>query len=293
MKNNQNQLMNFVKNKKDDIKVSFEFFPPKTEKMNKALWDSIEHLKALNPEFMSVTYGAGGTTRSRTHEAVVEIQNKTGIKSAAHLTCVDDTKSNINKIAEEYWESGIKHIVALRGDTKDGEKYNPHPNGYAYSSDLVKGLKDIANFEISVAGYPESHPESKTKQEDIDNLKRKVDAGADRIITQFFVEPEVFLKYRDDLIKAGINIPVVPGILPITNFNKTLEFAELCKTDIPEWLKDLYNGLDEDIKTRNIVSASLCTEQCQILYNNGVKNFHFYTLNRAELVNGICRLLGV
>ncbi len=291
--NDENNLMSFAKGKKDDVKVSFEFFPPKTEKMNKTLWESIDHLKLLNPEFMSVTYGAGGTTRSRTHDAVIDIQNKTGIKSAAHLTCVGATKSSIDEIAEEYWESGIRHIVALRGDTPNGGKYVPTEQGYPYSSDLVAGLKNIADFEISVAGYPEQHPESKTKQEDIDNLKKKVDAGANRIITQFFVDPEVFLRFRDDLASAGINIPIIPGILPITNFAKTTEFAKLCQTDIPVWMRDLYDGLDEDVRTRNIVSSALAIQQCQILYSNGVKDFHFYTLNRSELVAGICRVLGI
>ncbi len=277
-----------------NIGVSFEFFPPKTEKMEAVLWDSVQQLAPLGPRFFSVTYGAGGTTRERTHDAVIRIQKETAIPAAAHLTCIGATKEEINEIAREYWQEGIRHIVALRGDPPEGaKKYKPVAGGYAYASELIAGLKNIADFEISAAGYPEVHPEARSPEDDLDNVKRKVDAGAARIITQFFMEPEFFLRYRDRLASAGVHVPVVPGILPVTNFNSMKKFAAMCATHIPEWLALLFEGLDDEPKTRNLVAATVAAEQCRVLYKNGVTDFHFYTLNRAELSRAICHMLGM
>lgn len=276
-----------------DLNVSFEFFPPKTLKMEAVLWDSLHMLAPLAPKFVSVTYGAGGSTRARTHEVVTHIQKRTGLQAAAHLTCVQASRDEISEIAREYWDAGIRHIVALRGDVPAGAAYTPADNGYAHASDLVQGLKKIAPFEISVAGYPEKHPEAASLMQDIDYLKRKVDNGADRIITQFFMEPEVFLSFRDKAANAGIHVPIVPGILPITNFEKTVEFSKTCGTQIPAWMQTLFTGLDEHPNTRQLVAATVAAEQCRVLYNNGVKDFHFYTLNRAELALAICHMLGV
>jgi methylenetetrahydrofolate reductase (NADPH) len=284
----------FISPRLCDLEVSFEFFPPKTAKMEELLWESIGVLAPLNPSFVSVTYGAGGTTRARTHDVVTSIQKKTGLKAAAHLTCIGATREEIDEIAQEYWNAGIRHIVALRGDLPGTEKgYVPTPGGYAYASDLVAGLKKIAPFEISVAGYPETHPEAVNASMDITYLKMKVDAGADRIISQFFMEPESFLSFRDRAVAAGINVPIVPGILPITNFNKTLEFAEKCGTHIPDWMEMLFEALDNQPKTRELVAATVAAEQCRVLYANGIRNFHFYTLNRAELALAICHMLGM
>jgi methylenetetrahydrofolate reductase (NADPH) len=275
-----------------DLNVSFEFFPPKTEGMEKTLWASLDVLAPLRPKFVSVTYGAGGTTRTRTHDIVTHIQKKTGISAAAHLTCVAATRGEIDEIAQEYWNAGIRHIVALRGDMPGG-KYLPTPGGYDYASHLVEGLKKIAPFEISVAGYPEVHPEASCPKTDLDHLKRKVDAGADRIISQFFMEPEAFLSFRDKAVANGIKAPIVPGILPITNFTKTISFAKVCGARIPEWMQTLFEGLDNQPKTRELVAATVAAEQCRVLYENGVKDFHFYTLNRAELTMAICHMLGM
>ncbi len=277
-----------------DLRVSFEFFPPKTEKMEETLWASLDLLAPLGPHFVSVTYGAGGTTRTRTHEIVTKIQEKSGLKAAAHLTCIGATQGEINEVAREYWDAGIRHIVALRGDAPENAgKYVPAPGGYGYASDLVTGLKKIAPFEISVAGYPETHPEALSAAADLDNLKRKVDAGADRIITQFFMEPEVFLAFRDRAANAGIKTPVVPGILPITNFTKTVDFAGRCGAAIPGWMQTLFSGLDHQQQTRQLIAATVAAEQCRVLYNDGVRDFHFYTLNRAELALAICHMLGM
>lgn len=285
----------FIKPGSCDLNVSFEFFPPKTDKMEQTLWRSIEILAPLQPDFVSVTYGAGGTTRERTHEIVTRIDEKTGIPAAAHLTCVGATRDEIDAIAKQYWDAGIRHIVALRGDlpADKGSVYEPHPDGYAYASDLVAGLKKIADFEISVAGYPEKHPEAESLEADIDNLKRKVDAGASRVISQFFMEPEDFLRFRDKVAAKGIDVPLVPGVLPITNFTKTVSFAGHCGARIPDWMKVMFDGLDDHPKTRELVAATVASEQCRVLFENDVRDFHFYTLNRAELTAAICHMLGM
>jgi len=274
-----------------DINVSFEFFPPKTEKMKKTLWESIEILKPLKPKFISVTYGAGGSTRNRTHEIVTSINKRTGLNAAAHLTCIGASRGEIDDIARRYWDGGIKHIVALRGDLP--KDYIPVKDSYNHANELVAGLKRIADFEISVAGYPEKHPEAQDIETDIDNLKRKIDAGADRIISQFFIEPKVFLYFCDKAKAAGINVPIIPGILPITNFKKTVEFAYNCNASIPDWLIALFKDLDIQKKTRKLVAAMVAAEQCKTLYDNGIKDFHFYTINRAELTMAICHMLGL
>lgn len=285
----------FISPQACDLNVSFEFFPPKTLKMEAVLWDSLHMLSPLAPKFVSVTYGAGGSTRARTHDVVTHIQKRTGLAAAAHLTCIAATREEIDDIAREYWNAGIRHIVALRGDLPKGtgSKYVPAPGGYAYANELVEGLKKIAPFEISVAGYPERHPEAANDEMDLTNLKRKVDAGADRIISQFFMEPEAFLEFRDRAVASGITVPIVPGILPITNFTKTVEFAKICGARIPEWMETLFEGLDDQPKTRLLVAATVAAEQCRVLYANGVRDFHFYTLNRAELALAICHMLGL
>jgi len=278
----------------NDVSVSFEFFPPKTEKMEETLWASLKRLEPLGPQFVSVTYGAGGTTRERTHNTVVGIQNETTMQAAAHLTCVGSSKAEIDEIADRYWEEGIRHIVALRGDPEEGaSEYKPHPDGYAYAVDLVEGLKKRHNFEISVAGYPETHPDAPSAQFDIDYLKKKVDAGADRVITQYFFEAETFLRYRDKAAAAGINVPIVPGILPVTNFKQVLKFSDACNTKVPAWMADLFSGLDDEPETRKLVAATVASELCRVLHANGVKDFHFYTLNRADLTYAFCHILGV
>ncbi len=283
----------FISPRLCDLEVSFEFFPPHTAKSEEVLWDSIGLLAPLKPKFISVTYGAAGTTRTRTHEIVTHIHEKTGIPAAAHLTCIGATKEEIDGIARKYWESGIRHIVALRGDPPKGEAYAPVAGGYEYASDLVAGLKKIAPFEISVAGYPETHPEAANALEDMANLKKKIDAGADRIISQFFMEPELFLSFRDRAVAAGIDVPIVPGILSIINFAKAVEFARTCGTRIPDWVETLFEGLDDQPNTRQLVAATVTAEICRVLYANGVRQFHFYTLNRAEHTLAICHMLGL
>lgn len=274
--------------------ISFEFFPPKTEASTEALWECVKRLAPLKPRFVSVTYGAGGTTRERTHEIVTRIARETDIKPAAHLTCVGATTAEIDQIAERYWQAGIRHLVALRGDMPDGAKpYRAHPGGYAYASDLVAGLKKVADFEISVAAYPEPHPEAVSAEADLDNLKRKVDAGASRAITQFFVDIEHFLRFRDRAVAAGITVPIVPGIMPVTNFAGFTRFAGTCGTSVPDWMADLFTGLDQDPETRRLIAATVAAEQCRALAGAGVSDFHFYTLNRADLSFAICHILGV
>jgi methylenetetrahydrofolate reductase (NADPH) len=278
-----------------DLAVSFEFFPPKTEKMEQTLWQAVHKLTPLQPEFVSVTYGAGGSTRERTHATVCRLQKETGLRAAAHLTCVGATREEIDAIARTYWDSGIRHIVALRGDppTGVGTAYEPYPGGYAYAADLVAGLKRVADFEISVAAYPESHPQAASPEADLDNLKRKIDAGATRAITQFFFDCDAYLRFVERAATAGITVPIVPGILPITNFTRAIEFSASCGATIPPWMAELFSGLDADPDTRHLVAATVAVEQCRQLHAEGVKNFHFYTLNRAELTVGICHMLGV
>ena len=277
-----------------DARVSFEFFPPKTQKLEQNLWAAIERLAPVKPKFVSVTYGAGGTTRERTHATVSRIKRETDMEPAAHLTCVGASKDEVDEIAKNYWNEGVRHIVALRGDPAEGQTvYQPFPGGYAYASDLVSGLKKIADFEISVAAYPETHPEAKSENDDIDNLKRKVDAGATRAITQFFFDNDAFLRFLDKTAKAGINIPIIPGILPVTNFARVQEFATATGASIPKWMAELFDGLDDDPETRKLVAATVAAEQCRALYANGVHDFHFYTLNRADLTYAICHILGV
>jgi len=277
-----------------DIDVSFEFFPPKTEKMEETLWESIETLSPLGPRFVSVTYGAGGSTRERTHNTVARIARETGIPAAAHLTCVEATKEEIDQVAQEYWAAGVRHIVALRGDPpRAGEKYSTHPGGYENAADLVAGLRKLHPFEISVAAYPECHPDSPNPAADIENLKRKMDAGATRAITQFFFEPETFFRFRDDAAKAGIDAEIVPGIMPVMNFASVQRMSAMCGTEVPAWMGRLFEGLDAHPAARQLVAATLAAELSRKLYAGGVRQFHFYTLNRAELSYAICHLLGV
>ncbi len=274
--------------------VSFEFFPPKTEKMAETLWRSVERLTPFKPTFVSVTYGAGGTTRERTHATVRRIAEETPLEAAAHLTCVAATSAEINEIANEYWAMGVRHIVALRGDMPEpGQPYKPTAHGYAYASDLVRGLKQLHDFEISVAAYPETHPEAKDLTAEIDNLKRKFDAGANRAITQFFFETEDFLRYRDRMAAAKIDMPIIPGILPVTNFKSMVAFAGRCGAIVPKWVAQRFDGLDDDLETRSGIAAAMAVEQCKQLEREGVNAFHFYTLNRAELTTAICRMLGL
>ena len=277
-----------------DIEVSFEFFPPKTEKMGETLWHSVETLKPLGPRFASVTYGAGGTTRERTHQQVVRIQSEAGIPAAAHLTCVDATREEVDEVARHYWEERIRHIVALRGDAPDGSgRYKPHPGGYANAVQLIEGLKKVADFEISVAAYPEVHPDSPDAQADIENLKAKFDAGASRAITQFFFDPKCFFEFRDKAAAAGIKGEIVPGIMPVLSFAAVQRMSGLCGTAIPDWMEGLFEGLDDRPEARQLVSATIAAELCRRLYAGGVRQFHFYTLNRAELSYAICHMLGL
>lgn len=277
-----------------DVAVSFEFFPPKTEKMEETLWDSIETLSPLGPRFVSVTYGAGGTTRERTHATVSKIARETPLAAAAHLTCVEATREEIDQIAEEYWAAGVRHIVALRGDPpRAGEKYRTHPGGYENAADLVAGLRRLHPFEISVSAYPECHPDSPSPEADLDNLKRKIDAGANRAITQFFFEAETFLRFRDRAAAAGIDAEIVPGIMPVMNYASVVKMSAMCGTDVPAWMEKLFEGLDEHPGARQLVAATLAAELCRKLYAGGVRQFHFYTLNRAELSYAICHLLGL
>lgn len=277
-----------------DIAVSFEFFPPKTEAMAETLWQSIQTLAPLHPRFVSVTYGAGGSTRERTHATVERILAETGLTPAAHLTCVGASKAEVDEIARDYWALGVRNIVALRGDPPEpGAKYRPHPEGYRDAAELVAGLKSVAPFDISVAAYPEVHPDSSSRRFDLDNLKRKVDSGADRAITQFFFSADCFFRFRDDAAAAGIDIEIVPGILPVSNVATTRRFAQTCGASIPDWLDRLFEGLDDLPSARQLIAATVAAELCGQLYAGGVRCFHFYTLNRAELSYAICHLLGV
>lgn len=278
----------------EDLGVSFEFFPPKTEGMEQTLWKSILRLAPIGPNFVSVTYGAGGSTRDRTHATVRRILEETALTPAAHLTCVAATRDEVDDVARAYWEAGVRQIVALRGDPPEaGTAYAPYPGGYRYAADLVEGLNRIADFDISVAAYPETHPEAPSADFDLDNLKRKIDAGAKRAITQFFFDTEVFLRFRDRVRRAGIDAPLIPGILPVTNFAQVVRFAGMCGAGIPGWLSRLFESLDEDSETRKLVAAMVAGEQCRILAAEGVSNFHFYTLNRADLTFAMCHTLGL
>jgi len=277
-----------------DIAVSFEFFPPKSDAMAETLWSSIQTLAPLEPRFVSVTYGAGGSTRERTHATVERILKETSLTPAAHLTCVGAPREEIDAIAREYWDLGVRHIVALRGDSPEpGTKYRQHPQGYRDAADLVAGLKRVAPFDVSVAAYPEVHPDSSSRAFDLENLKRKVDAGADRAITQFFFSADCYFRFQDEAAAAGIDIEIVPGILPVSNVAQTRRFAELCGAAIPDWLNGLFEGLDDLPAARQLIAATVAAELCGQLYAGGVRHFHFYTLNRAELSYAICHLLGV
>ena len=277
-----------------DLNVSFEFFPPKTEKMEEQLWSAIETLTPLAPKFVSVTYGAGGSTRERTHNTVARIAKETTLAAAAHLTCVAASKAEIDEVAAAYWEAGVRHIVALRGDPPEaGTKFVAHPEGYQGAAELVEGLRKRHPFEISVAAYPETHPDASCAQSDIDNLKRKLDAGATRAITQFFFEPETFFRFRDTAAAAGITADIIPGIMPVSNFAAVQRMSAMCNTDVPGWMGKLFEGLDDLPAARQLVSATLAAELCRKLYAGGVRDFHFYTLNRAELSYAICHLLGL
>jgi methylenetetrahydrofolate reductase (NADPH) len=277
------------------IEVSFEFFPPKTEEMETALWESIERLAPLRPKFVSVTYGAGGSTRERTHSTVARIVRETSIKPAAHLTCVGATRAEVDEVARGYWQAGVRHIVALRGDPQGGlgTAYAPTPGGYAHSTDLVRGLRAIGDFEISVSAYPEKHPESANFDQDIDVLKAKIDSGATRAITQFFFENDLYFRFLDRVLAAGITIPIVPGVTAVQNFKQTANFARKTGASVPEWLGERFAGLDDDPQTRRLIAAAVAAEQVFDLLDRGVEQFHFYTMNRADLVYAVCHLLGV
>ena len=276
------------------LNVSFEFFPPKSEKAEASLWQTVDRLQPLNPAFVSVTYGAGGSTRSRTHDIVRRITHERGMRAAAHLTCVGASREEVEEVARDYWAAGIKHIVALRGDPPEGEDgYTPHPDGFVYAADLVAGLRKVADFEISVAAYPETHPEAASADADLDNLKRKVDAGASRAITQFFFDVDCYFRFVDRARAAGIDVPIVPGILPVTNYAQVCRFSAMCGAAVPSWMADLFDGMDDDPETRKLIAATVAAEQCRALAAEGVTDFHFYTLNRADLTFAICHILGV
>lgn len=278
----------------EPIRVSFEFFPPADALMEATLWNSVQRLAPLAPRFVSVTYGADGSTRERTHRVVTRIQEETTLTGAPHLTCIGASRAQILDIARGYWDQGIRHLVALRGDAPQGEGgYRPRPDGFAHAADLVAGLSRVAPFDISVAAYPEVHPEARSAAADLENLKRKIDAGATRAITQFFYDTGAFLRFRDRCAACGISAPIVPGILPITRFAQVRRFAERCGTGIPAWLEERFEGLEEDAETRRMIAASVAIEQVQALTSHGVSEFHFYTLNRAELTFAICHALGL
>ena len=276
-------------------RVSFEFFPPKTPEAEASLWKTVERLAPLNPEFVSVTYGADGSTRERTHQVIESILTKTSLKPVPHLTCVGAPRKEIDAIADEYWNMGVRQIVALRGDPEGGAEadYVPHPDGYAYASDLVQGLLEKHPFELFVAAYPETHPQAVSEDADLDNLKRKVDAGGHRAITQFFFDNEIFLRFRDRVAAAQIDVELIPGILPVTNFNTLVRFAGACGASIPQSLSTLFEGLDEDQTTRQLIAAHAAVSQAENLGQEGVEDFHFYTLNRADLSFAVCHALGV
>ncbi|HTN41378.1 MAG TPA: methylenetetrahydrofolate reductase [NAD(P)H] [Asticcacaulis sp.] len=277
-----------------NLKVSFEFFPPKSEEMEATLWESIRRLAPLNPEFVSVTYGAGGSTRERTHRTVKRILDETHLKPAAHLTCVDASRDEVDEVIRGYWEAGVRHIVSLRGDPPTGfGDYTPRADGYQNATELTAAIKKIGDFEVSVGVYPEKHPQSPSLDFDLDVLRQKVDAGATRGISQFFFEPHTFLRYRDAVADAGIRIDLTPGIMPVTNFKGLRRMAAACEAAVPGWMERLFEGLDDDAETRKLLASAVAVEMCLGLEREGVENFHFYTLNRADLVFAIGRILGL
>jgi len=273
--------------------LSFEFFPPKTDALEAQLWSCVRRLETLSPRFVCVTYGAGGSTQARTHATVSRLVAETNLVPAAHLTCVGASRGEVDDVARQYWDAGVRHIVALRGDAPPGQRYVPHPQGYAYASDLVAGLRRVADFEISVAAYPEKHPEAASASQDLDNLKRKLDAGATRAITQYFFDGAIYLRFLEHALAAGITAPIVPGIMPVSNFVQASKFSAMCGTSIPPWLAALFEGTDDDAETRRMVAAVVAAEQVRLLQVNGVDEFHFYTLNRADLTYAIAHILGV
>ncbi len=273
--------------------LSFEFFPPKTEALEAQLWTCIRRLERLAPRFVSVTYGAGGSTQARTHATVSRIVAETSLTPAAHLTCIGASRGEVDDVAREYWDAGVRHIVALRGDPPPGERYAAHPQGYEYAADLVAGLKRVADFEISVAAYPETHPTAVSSQHDLDSLKRKLDCGATRAITQYFFDAGLFLNFLDRALAAGITAPLVPGIMPVSNFAQAAKFSAMCGTSVPDWLAAMFEGTENDPETRRLVAAVVAAEQVRLLQANGVDEFHFYTLNRADLTYAIAHVLGV
>ncbi|MDB4020773.1 methylenetetrahydrofolate reductase [NAD(P)H] [Litorivicinus sp.] len=276
-------------------RVSFEFFPPKSLEAERSLWNTVDRLAPLQPEFVSVTYGADGSTRERTHQVIQKLLNKTALLPVPHLTCVGAPRDEIDAIADSYWNMGVRQIVALRGDPEGGSDagYSPHPDGYAYASDLVEGLMKLHPFELFVAAYPETHPQALSSDADLDNLRRKIDKGSRRAITQFFFDNDIFLRFRDQVAKAGIKVDLIPGVLPVTNYNSLLRFASACGTNIPSSLARLFEGLDEDPVTRQLIAAHVSVDQAEALGREGVEDFHFYTLNRADLSFAVCHALGV
>jgi len=273
--------------------LSFEFMPPKTEAMEQQLWTCIRRLEPLRPRFVSVTYGAGGSTQARTHATVARIVRETALVPAAHLTCVGAARAQVDEVARQYWEAGVRHIVALRGDAPAGTTYQPHPDGYAFAVDLVAGLRRVADFEISVAAYPDIHPAARSLDSDLDNLKRKLDAGATRAITNFFFGTEAYLRFLDRCLAAGISAPVVPGIMPVTNLAGLQRMAAMSGVSVPDWLVRMFQGTEEDAELRRMIAAVVTAEQVRVLQANGVDEFHFYTLNRPELTHAIAHILGV
>jgi methylenetetrahydrofolate reductase (NADPH) len=273
--------------------LSFEFFPPRTEALEQQLWACIRRLEPLAPRFVSVTYGAGGSTQARTHATVARIVKETRLTPAAHLTCVGASRGEVDDVARQYWDAGIRHIVALRGDVPGGEAYAPHPDGYAYAADLVAGLKRIADFEISVAAYPEVHPTASSPLADLDHLKRKLDAGATRAITNYFFDNATFLRFLDLALAAGITAPIVPGIMPVSNYGQIVKFSQISGVRVPDWLGRFFEGVEDDMETRRMIAAHVAAEQVRTLQANGIDEFHFYTLNRPDLTYAIAHILGV
>jgi len=288
-------IRNSRRNGHRDLTISFEFFPPKNAEMEDGLWDCVARLQPLNPSFVSVTYGAGGSTRERTHATVARLSRETGLNPAAHLTCVGASRADIKEVLQSYLDVGVKHIVALRGDPPAGlgAAYEPHPDGFMSTAELVKAAREIGDFEVSVSAYPEKHPESASIDADIDVLQAKIDAGATRAITQFFFDNDVYFRYLDRVLARGISIPIVPGIVPVQNFKQTRNFAQRCGTTVPQWLADRFDGLDNDLQTRRLIAAAVAAEQVIDLLDQGVEQFHFYTMNKADLVYAICHLIGL